>query len=285
MPKSRKQRKDIIPINKRKIENGKIKSPFDQLKTDANLQWSSWCDDYLPNILWAAVCIGNLEREDALQLLREICQNGVKVLKDTTGAQLGHNYLATLSYELFEDIFAPMKTNKAAMEKCMSLTLVNSLPDHSHWKRFFQDTKTLESLEPLVLSIAKCIHHQSQEATDVRWAKVYFVVLCGQVIAPSDHLQPVIKYPDLGDMRKIRPSIRAMEMAVRLHESGKERPQEISEPKSEDFWQEMLHCTECILPKKSFPQEISNDEIYNSIKDALIKLCDYFMGSLKNNIS
>jgi len=87
-------------------------------------------------MLWAAICVGSLERDEALQLLREICVRGAKVLRETNGAQLGHNFLASLPYEEFEEIFCPIVENSKAKEAFAAIGLVSSLPDHGDYPEF-----------------------------------------------------------------------------------------------------------------------------------------------------
>ena len=278
MPKSKKPRKNVTPVNRRKFEKGTIRSPLHPLRSMAALHWSSWLDDFLPNMLWAAICVGNLERDEALQLLRDICARGAKVLRETNGAQLGHNFLATLPYEEFEEIFSPIVENSKAKEACAAIGLVSSLPDHAHWKRLFPDA---DDLQPLAVGIATCLDHHSQEATDVRWAKLYFMISCGRVQAPPEFIERVSNYPNLGDMRQVRPSIRAFEMAIRNIESGTERPRGVLEPQSQKFWDEMMNETACIIPRRSPPDSLSVDVTRESINSTLNELCDHFMSNIK----
>lgn len=278
MPKSKLPRKNITPIKRRVFEKGVIKSPFHILKEVSGFHWTSWLDDFLPNMLWASICVGNLERNEALQLLRDICQQGTLVLKASKGAQLGHNYLSTLTYEQFEEIFSPIKSNERAWRACAALALVSSLPDHSHWRRFFPDAT---HVHPLAIGVARCLDHQSQEATDVRWAKAYFMVCSDRVSAPPDFTASVFSYPNLGDMRQVRPSIRAFEMTIRNIESGTERPNGIPVPQPQKFWDEMMTSTPCVIPKRA-PLEIAPANITReSIQGTLSELCNHFMSNIR----
>ena len=214
-------------------------------------------------MLWAAICVGCLERDEALQLLRDICQRGATILNKTDGAHLGHNFLATLPYDTFEQIFSVLAGNSKAREACAALGLLSSIPDQSHWKRLFPD---VENIHPLAVGIAKCIDHHSQEATDVRWPKVYFMISCGRVQAPSEFMEKIVKYPNLGDMRQVRPSIRAFEMAIRNIESGTERPQSVLPLQSQKFWDEMMMNTPCIVPQRPSSRTVSVDMTRTSIE-------------------
>lgn len=278
LPKSKKPRKNITAIKHRKFEKGIIKSPLHPLKSVSAVKWSSWYDDFLPNMLWAAVCVGNMEREDALQLLRDVCHNAARLLKEVNGAQLGHNYLATLPYEVFEEIFSPIKNSECASEVCSAITLVNSLPDHSHWEKFGSSTT---DAYPLMVGIASCLDHQSQESTDVRWAKVYFMICAELLRAPEEFIEWILEYPNLGNMRRVRPSIRALEMTLRNIESGTERPDGVPEPEPQKFWDEMMTNTPCAIPKRSRCKSAPVDVTNESIQATLSSLCDHFMSNIK----
>ncbi|MCL8054530.1 hypothetical protein M8833_34880, partial [Pseudomonas aeruginosa] len=86
-------------------------------------------------------------------------------------------------------------------------------------------------------AVQKTFDHQSQEATDVRWVSILFKIALGEMLFPAgfeEHLLEIVEYPNRGDMRSVRPSIRAMEMTFsHLGQSSW----------SESFWTDMLQQT------------------------------------------
>jgi Family of unknown function (DUF5677) len=108
--------------------------------------------------------------------------------------------------------------------------------------------------------VATCFDHQSQEATDIRWLKLcYFAVVCDRLRIGLDEarareiIEEFRLYPDYGDQRKVRPSIRALESGLRMVQEGSGVPSEVPPslervvPKawSEEFWRECFRATPC----------------------------------------
>lgn len=169
--------------------------------------------------------------------------------------------------------------------------MIESLPDLAHWKRHLEKP-TNEYFEVLAKGIGSCFYHQSQEATDVRWLKVMFQIICGNVSFPetfAERLEEFRLYPEKGDMRSVRPSIRSMELSFRSWEFGEERglgppvePEKLPPKHGEAFWQELFKKTECISFEKfdqpNRPEEALRDELWELYKD----LSSYFVQTLKN---
>jgi hypothetical protein len=283
MAKSKRPRREITPLAKRKFKKGVIESPFKQLQDMAPFSWSSWKDEHLPNMLWAAVCVGSLERETALNLFREICHAGSIALKGNRDATLGHNFLSTLEFEQFSALFAPIKRLKEAFEACRVLSSIESLPDNKHWNQFFHGADEADDAWPLISGIACCLDHQSQEATDVRWAKVYFMIVCDRVRAPYDFIQNVAQYPHRGEMRAVRPHIRAFEMTLRNFESGSERPDHVPAPQPEAFWNEMMEKTACVRAKRAEASRVDSKITRESLLHTLEAICDHFMDNVSTS--
>jgi len=57
--------------------------------------------------------------------------------------------------------------------------------------------------------------HQSQEETDCRWLRIIRFLLTGKLQVPKDTVEEWCRYPNEGDQRKVRPSIRAAEISFR----------------------------------------------------------------------
>jgi hypothetical protein len=91
-------------------------------------------------------------------------------------------------------------------------------------------------------AIAIAMYHQSETATDLRWAVVLMRLAAGQLhFAPgmADRAKELTLYPYMGDQRMVRPFIRASEGAMGgLHES-------VASPWPERFWKACLDETEC----------------------------------------
>lgn len=67
-----KNKKNETPLSGHKQYKKELNPPF--LANGLNMTTSSWFDERLPEMLWAVLVIGNLEREDALKFFRYIAK-------------------------------------------------------------------------------------------------------------------------------------------------------------------------------------------------------------------
>ena len=103
---------------------------------------------------------------------------------------------------------------------------------------------TREDWNTLALAIAKVLDHQSEASTDVRWFKVIIAIISGRMRFPAsfaERLEEFRLFPDKGDMRSVRPSIRSMEMTLRRSSPA---------PWIGKFWAQALRETRCIDPSE-----------------------------------
>lgn len=253
----------------------RLQSPYRQIP---NVTFTSWRDDYLPNMLWAAVVATSLPREEYFSLFREIIGHSQEIERPNE-CQLVHTYLAALSPEDFLTIFEPLRGHPAAYSNLSSLRLIESLPDHSHWSRFTNSALPADPWRPLLRAIAGAFDHQSEIATDLRWVKVAHMLVSGRLkFGPefSEQLEEIRLFPNYGDMRKVRPSVRAMEMSVRGFEQSEKLPH-AAELFSEAFWTECRQKTPCVTGnpvevQQSNPTEVLLDEL----SDLSIEIARHF---------
>jgi len=94
----------------------------------------------------------------------------------------------------------------------------------------------------LAIAVAKVLDHQSQEATDCRWARVAFQAVNGRIILPVSMAElgrELLEYPIYGDQRSVRPTVRSMEMSF---SGGPDVPQT---PWPDEFWNHCWRSTAC----------------------------------------
>jgi len=259
----------------------------------------SWSDECIPNIIWACVLSANLERSDCLQIFREVVIDArERLTKDEyNNSFITHNYLSLLSEEQFDKIFCRLLKKEEAKRLLSSLLLIESLPDLHHWRRHLQNPLPEEHFPVLAKAVNDCFFHQSQEATDVRWLKIMYFIVCGKMHFPttfSDKLEEMRLYPEKGDMRSVRPTIRSLEMSVRPWEFGEEvgfeklregvglaKKKDIPPKHNQLFWDELYRKTKCIyldeIEPPSRPEDCQNEAI-----DIYDKLISHFHNTLKN---
>jgi hypothetical protein len=182
---------------------------------------------------------------------------------------LVHSWFASASNEVFDRIFAAVLSDSTARELLRPLILVHCLPDASHWRRHLDEAKPETDGQILAHAVADNFDHQSEKATDVRWMKVMHDIVSGQMQFPTsmrDLLEDFRLYPDRGDMRSVRPHIRAMEMGLRSIEiGGKDLNIDAPPIMGEAFWKEMKDKTDCILPRGFEPPTIPPKDLRDDV--------------------
>ena len=274
-------------LDRRQRKGKKLLSPFSKVR-DA-VSWTSWANDHLLNILWACILAGSLDRDHYLDLFRKISILARSTLNDEDHASLCHNFLSTLEQDAFDQIFSPLASDSSAGPLAQCLTLIDELPDVERWRRLFPDTPPSAKLwETLARGVFHCIDHQSQEATDVRWLKVVFLAISGKLILPrnpespheGDLVEKLRLYPDHGDMRKVRPTIRAIEATLRSMEVGPEKGKHIPGFDSEIIWNELFQKTECVLGTHGSPHAEDRKALVDELETTIDQVLEHFLGSI-----
>lgn len=247
-----------------------LKPPLRQIETTP----ASWRDERLPEMLWAVLLIGNLRRDEALEIFRRV---GFFVRNRGELSDITHSGISSWKKEDRSAFIALLKGLHPNADKILqSLVIFTKLPNRDDWREHFGEPKKEkeeEFLNYLLNGVASTLWHQSQEATDCRWVKVLCQIEGGKVKFSSsmpdisDTLRGIFEYPNYGDLRHIRPFIRALEIAQNpLSEKG-------SSKWSKDFWNACLSSTLCnpLLRDKQQNDKIkiSNDQI-NRIRHLLL---------------
>jgi len=137
------------------------------------------------------------------------------------------------------------------------LLLFPDLPALHDWKRFLDDLVVKDDWQKLSIGVSKTFWHQSEEATYCRWIKLLCEIVVGKIKFSStieginDTIKGVLEYPNYGDLRHIRPIIRASEIGIPMDPKNKNGHSEWSRK----FWQYCFEQTECI------PEEIVSERI------------------------
>ncbi|RVJ89372.1 DUF5677 domain-containing protein [Sinorhizobium meliloti] len=235
-----------------------VLNPFAKL---GGLQTTSWLDECLPNLLWAAIVVAALDRDDALEIFRGVVACEMNIAKRTE-LFITHNYLAVATVGEFDAMMAPLLASDELKAVMPALLYVDWLPDREHWARHYEPIDADTAVDVLMAAIAATHGHQSQAATDMRWFKLLSLIFAqdGMRFPASfeERIAEIAEYPNKGDMRKVRPSIRSMELMTRMREFRgdataenwpKDRPA-LANYDAESFWQEMHRKTNCLVPNK-----------------------------------
>lgn len=229
-----------------------LKPPFSQIK---NFKESSWINDRLPEMLWAILLITHMKREDALDMFRTVVDF---VHKNKECFDITQSGIAKMPTSKMADLLKLITLSDETKNVLRPMLLLSDLPAYQMWKKYLPKPVPEEDWNKLADAISKTLWHQSEEATDCRWAK-YLCKIIGTNIKFSSSIQDidntlrgVFEYPNFGDLRHIRPFIRAGEI-FDLSPDGKE----IEYIWSNKFWKFCLYNTKCI------PEELVNKEMHN----------------------
>lgn len=263
-PKSKSRRnKSYSGIEQHKIQGKTLISPF---MNYPNLAFSSWIDDRLPELLWACLLVSCTARESALVTFREVINYIYKKAPEATG-KITHTGLSQLDEQKQQDILSIITGTNENKEVLYPLLLFENLPAKNQWAHFLPTHEDMD-ISPLTHSVAKSLNHQSQQSTDCRWLWVMTFLMTGKAkIHDKEMIKGLFYYPNYGDMRRIRPYIRAMEGAL----SQSEKSLGYWPTK---FWEESLNNTPCYpLPSTQSQYQLNPgtsltrvNEVYQALK-------------------
>lgn len=271
----------ITPLDKRRRKGKVLQSPFSEMSAAPKTVNSSWLNDHLLNVLWACILTGSLKRKHYLELFRKVALAGKNALEGPKHQSVCHNYLSTLDQSAFNRVFGPISADKVARSALKCITIIDSLPDIDLWRKLLGDPADSEDLWLLLgRGVAACMSHQSQEATDVRWLKLLFLIVCERINVSPDQEREIRQYPHRGDMRRVRPTIRAAEVAFRPLESSPEQPDCVPDFDSEEIWLELFQKTKCTFAPQAEPTAANLADLSTELEEILIELRNHFMGSI-----
>jgi hypothetical protein len=217
----------------------------------------------MPEMLWAVLLTGVLVRTSYLDCFRRIailCRewflreegegegdppNQVPI-DDGTGFNftvvVDHTKLAEVDDEAFRKFLAIPLSHPLGYAALRPLLLIKGLPGIERWRRELDAVPTSDDWTTLGRAIAGVLDHQSEASTDIRWFKVILPVISGNMYLPASRPEfgeELRLYPDMGDMRSVRPTVRSMEMTLRRNPSS---------TWVVDFWNQAFEETKCIDP-------------------------------------
>lgn len=285
---------NISPLEHHPVQGGTLKSPFSVVGDKVSMV--SWRDHGLNEFLWAAILRTAFSQTEALAFFRRvtiIAREADPLYKETF---ISHSALSALSDEDFDTLMAPVLSSAAAKEALSALLYLDTPPDIAHWRRHLQPPSSGTShTKILMTAVAKCMEHQSQEATDIRWLKVMYSLIVQQKMqfpeSMAQRLEEWRLYPNLGDQRSVRPSIRANEIMLRTSNPKTNLPWEIPEaiaskvpPSwSDAFWAECMAKTECFTGDLEKPMHQDNKHYFDEIFNSYQALAEHFIQNTENS--
>jgi len=243
-------------LGSHKFQKGKLLPPLNQMD---RIRQSSWMNDHLPLMLWAALLGEVWPRDEFLGCLRLILKTCAPWFADG-GALAAENQpppadgninftsvldlhtLGQMPDELFSEFIHIPLRHALGYASLRPLLLVDSLPNATRWKAALSVEPQDDDWHTLALAVGATLNHQSQLSTDIRWFKMMTPQIAGKMHYPQgmeERLREFYEYPNRGDQRSVRPSIRANEMMLRRSPV----PHWVSA-----FWKECAGKTGCVDP-------------------------------------
>lgn len=281
-------KKNETPLKGHKQHKKELNPPF--LANGLNMITSSWFNERLPEMLWAVLIIGNFEREEALKFFRYIAKFVEKNQECLDITLTGIAQLPAEKRKLFIKHFAGYSQD--IKDILRSLLLLPELPTFNDWKEVLPEPTPENDWQKISKGVAVTFWHQSQEATDCRWIKILCVILGGKLKFPrsmEDTVRGIFEYPNYGDLRHIRPFIRASEITPDPKNQGK------SSEWAKYFWKYCFEKTGC-YPEEAINKKIqtrqkklademeySRKHYFNETKTVRNRLIDHFFASAQTS--
>ena len=225
-------------------------------------------------MLWAALLLTSLGRKPALALFR----NAVRVVKDSWKAEapeipcLTVSGIAALPDEQAARVVGTLTQSQDAEAALRPLLLLEELPGKGRWMEVLGSKTDVADWNLLARAVAAILNHQSEEATDCRWINVVLMMVLGRFKWPEKHrevAEEILQYPDAGDLRKVRPTIRSAEGALHALWEG-------SADWNNQFWTQCLQDTPCSPLGLERPRQIAvgtSIQRLQEVRDALLVHC------------
>ena len=171
MPKSkhRKPKQNSIrsPIESHKRSGKKLVPPFIDALGD-KLEFTSWMNDRLPEMLWAALIFASMERRQAFNECMRILKFVAEHERKKELSNLTISRIAELEGGLKGEFISFITTNPRTSLSLSPLMLFDSLPGREDWETHLPDPQP-SSRHLLMTAVGDTLFQQSTGATDCRW--------------------------------------------------------------------------------------------------------------------
>lgn len=220
------------------------------------LKSSSWIDARLPEMLWAVLIRMRWEGEDGYQVFREITQEFGQHIEHVSVRGITHTDIANAPDETRAKIIQTI-VDKAGAETLRPLLLYPGLPAYESWSKAIALPSKDEDISTVAWSVAEALPHQSQFATDIRWVKLIGTIAAERMHMPREMLENINFYPNKGDQRSVRPSIRSAEIIDNLLDS--------EYVWADEFWEFSYANTSC-MPEKDESKDEEIRKLIHSLR-------------------
>lgn len=210
-----------------------------------NMQPISWLNDRLPDMLWAALLVTHFPQNQVLNVFRLVIKYIDSLPQDKQFGDITHTGLSKLPSERLDEVLSIILVQEEHKQVLTSLLLLDELPGREAWAKALGVERGAGDWRPLMIAIGRTLDHQSQESTACRWLRSRCAMIGNKLLLQDQEaVKGILYYPNYGDLRSVRPTIRALENAI----SGEEMLRENTTERlawADKFWDECLTKTPC----------------------------------------
>lgn len=244
-----------------------LQPPLKQPIITEKMVFSSWLNEILPEVLWIAIIRTSNTQKDAIIEFRRIITFVKKYQGKCEFNGVNFSDIANLDNDFRDALITCLVSNHKTALALSSLRLIDDLPGKEFWNKFLPQLEdNISALNILMRAVGLCIDHQSQESTDCRWLIIMLYIAREKLSLPDEMLEKYVHYPNKGDQREVRSSIRACEMALRASMNSK-RDFSWAEQFFQEFWRKSP-CFELIKHQNDINNTIILDDI-NELENKL----------------
>jgi hypothetical protein len=213
--------------------------PFKKLE---RMKLTSWRNQSMPEILWAVLVRGNLERNEALDFFRYVSSF---VERNPEYADITLSGIAKHSPEKQKVLIKHIAGwSPKVCNLLQSMLVFPDLPGIAEWTAILGEPDQRTVITNLATAVKEVLWHQSEPATDCRWIKFLCFIHSGKmkffssIPGIKDTIRGVYEYPNYGDVTHVQGFIRAGDLRIMIEE------QDTTWVKH--FWDECYRKTSCI---------------------------------------
>jgi hypothetical protein len=227
-------------IQEHRRDGSVLTPPLATLSDLPNTQAVSWRDDRLPELLWVALLVTHLPREDCLTLFGQFAES--VLMHEPASARpfdVTFSGLSRVGEHVFDKFIEPLMYVSGCKQALSGLKVLEGFPGKERWERHLGEDVLDVEWKPLMYAVAHTLNQQSQESTDCRWFRVLCLMAGDKLQLPlQEMVREFVEYPYRGDQRKVRPMIRSTEGALgTLLDSTSDWPKR--------FWEQCFERTAC----------------------------------------
>ncbi|MEA2874495.1 MAG: hypothetical protein QOH67_4630, partial [Hyphomicrobiales bacterium] len=281
MPKSKNRKKKGFapsPLSAHKRDGKVLQTPLNQF---GNLQFSSWVNEVLPEMLWAALVVNAVPRKEYLAKFKALIDCIEKNQEKFKDHRLDHTSLSLIEADTFDGLFADLFKDES-VSGALSCSLIENLPGLERWEKHLKAPENDDGR--IQDAIAASYDHVGEKATDIRWLRVMVEIVRGKFnFAPemAERFKLIVDFPDSKYQEKDGGPVRALEMATRGNvEGGK------SSAWSETFWKMALERTGCVPSNPDKDRKVAKyEELGKEVIELYEQLIKHFMTTIESTVS